>query len=77
MGGGGGDGGFEGKALYFCGGGGAVWRLAFVKMYHFLQVVVFLQNAVLRVSFVQMSSFGMKKKKKKKKTMNKQNLGSR
>ena len=36
-------------------------RLAFVKMYNFLQVVV-LKNAALWVSFVQMRSFGMKKK---------------
>ena len=64
----GGGEGFEGKALYFCGGGGAVFffqssgRLAFVKMYNFLQVVVLLKNAVLWVSFVQMGSFGVKKK---------------
>ena len=51
-GGGGGGGVFEGKALYFCGGGGAVFffqssgRLAVVKMYNFLQVVVLLKNAV-------------------------------
>ena len=47
-------------------------RLAFVKMYNFLQVVVLLKNAALWVSFVQMRSFGMKKKK-----MDKKNLGSR
>ena len=40
-------------------------------MYNFLQVAVLLKNAVLWVSFVEMGSFGMKKK------MNKQNLGSR
>ena len=40
-------------------------RLAFVKTYNnFLQVVVLLKNAVLWISFVQMGSFGMKKKKK-------------
>ena len=51
-------------------------RLAFVKMYYnFLQVVVLLKNAVLWISFVQMGSFGMKKKKKKE-LMNKQNLCS-
>ena len=33
-------------------------RLAFVKIYNFLQVVVFLKNAVLWVSLVQMGSFG-------------------
>ena len=38
-------------------------RLVFVKMYNFMQVVVLLKNAVLWVSFVQMGSFGMKKKK--------------
>ena len=32
-------------------------RLAFVKIYNFLQVVVILKNAVLWVSFVQMRSF--------------------
>ena len=38
-------------------------RLAFVKMYNnFLQVVVLLKNAVLWISFVQMGSFGVKKK---------------
>ena len=31
-------------------------RLAFVKMHNFLQVRVFLKNAVLWVSFVQMGS---------------------
>ena len=47
-------------------------QLAFVKMYnHFLQVVVLLKNAVLWISFVQMGSFGMKKK-----FTNKQNLCS-
>ena len=69
-------GGFEGKALYFCGGGRGVaglllllllfqssGRLAFVKMYNFLQVVVILKNAVLWVSFVQMRSFRMKQEK--------------
>ena len=35
-------------------------RLAFVKIYNFLQLVVLLKNAVLWVSFVQMGSFGMK-----------------
>ena len=61
-----GVGGFEGKALYFCGGGRdcccfffqSSGRLAFMKMYNFLQVVVFLKNAVLWVSFVHMGSFG-------------------
>ena len=74
-------GGFESKALYFCGGGGVLFffvffclffffffqssgRLAFEKMYHFLQVMVLLKNAILWVSFVEMGSFGMKKKKK-------------
>ena len=57
-------GGFEGKALYFVEVGGAVFvfqssgRLAFVKMHNFLQVRVFLKNAVLWVSFVQMGSSG-------------------
>ena len=32
-------------------------RLAFVKMYNFLQVVIFLKYAVLWVSFVQMGFF--------------------
>ena len=65
-----GEGGFEGKALYFRGGWG--WRgccflcfspqssgqLAFVKMYNnFLQVMV-----LLKMQFVQMGSVGMKKK---------------
>ena len=49
-------------------GGGVVvfqssGRLAFVKMYNFLQVVVLLKNAVLWVSFVQMRGFGMKTKR--------------
>ena len=59
----GGGGGFEGKELYFCVG----WQgccffqpsgqLAFMKMYYFLQVVVFLKITVLWVSFVKMGSF--------------------
>ena len=65
-----GGGGFNVKHYIFVEVGGAVvvvfWgffqssgRLAFVKMYHFLQVVVFLRNSVLWVSFVQMGSFGV------------------
>ena len=69
---GGGGAGFEGKALYFLGAGSRFFFcfffqssgwLVFVKMYNFMQVVVLLKNAVLWVSFVQMGSFGMKKKK--------------
>ena len=68
------------KHYSFVGGGGVLLlffffqssgRLAFVKMYNFLQVMDLLKDAVLLVSFVQMRSFGMKK------MMNKQNLGFR
>ena len=45
------------------GGGEALMQnttfCAFVKMYHFLQVVVFLKNSVLWVSFVHIGSFGV------------------
>ena len=58
-----GGGALKAKHYIFVGGGGAVFfqssgRLAFVKVYNFLQVVVLLKNAVLLVSFVQMRTFG-------------------
>ena len=68
-----GAGALKAKHYIFVGVGRAVFflflssgRLAFVKMYNPLQVVVLLKNAVLWVSFVQMGSLEMKKKKKKK-----------
>ena len=55
-----GAGGGQVTGLFFSQSSG---RMAFVKMYNFLQVVVLLKNAVLWISFVQMGSFGMKKKR--------------
>ena len=69
--GGGGGGALKARHYIFVGGGGAGFfffffqssgRLVFVEMYNFMQVVVLLKDAVLWVSFVQMGSFGMKKK---------------
>ena len=54
---------FEGKALYFCGGGGG--RLFYIPVGGCLLwkcnsvVMVLLKNAVLWVSFVQMGSCGL------------------
>ena len=56
---------FEGKALYFCGGGGVgvgwfsiQWVVVFCENV-ILWVIVFLKNAVLWVSFIQIRLFGL------------------